>query len=54
MAIDLLTLEPQKISKNLRGKMFLIYGEAGCGKTTLASKFKNVLIGGLNNSSLIQ
>lgn len=46
MAIDLLTLEPQKISKNLRGKMFLIYGEAGCGKTTLASKFKNVLIGG--------
>lgn len=29
MAIDLMALEPQKISKNLRGKTFLIYGEAG-------------------------
>lgn len=46
MAIDLLNLQPQHISKNLRGKMFLIYGDAGCGKTTLASKFKNVLIAG--------
>lgn len=54
MAIDLLNLQPQHISKNLRGKMFLIYGDAGCGKTTLASKFKNVLIAGLIISSLIQ
>lgn len=46
MPIDLLSLQPQQISKNLRGKMFLIYGDAGCGKTTLASKFKNVLIAG--------
>lgn len=46
MAIDLLNLQPQKISKNLRGKTLLIYGEPGCGKTTLASKFKNVLIAG--------
>lgn len=44
MAIDLMALEPQKISKNLRGKTFLVYSDPGCGKTTLASKFKNVLI----------
>ena len=46
MAIDLLSLQPQQISKNLKGKMFLIYGDAGCGKTTLASRFKDVLIAG--------
>lgn len=46
MALDLLSLQPQQISKNLRGKMFLLYGGAGIGKTTLASKFKNVLIAG--------
>ena len=46
MAIDLMNLQPQMISKNLRGKFILIYGDAGCGKTTLASKFENVLICG--------
>lgn len=46
MAIDLMVLEPQQISKNLRGKTMLIYGDPGCGKTTLASKFKDVLIAG--------
>jgi hypothetical protein len=29
MAIDLLNLEPQKISKDLKGKFTLIYGQAG-------------------------
>ena len=29
MAIDLLNLKPQRISKNLRGKTFLIYGDPG-------------------------
>ncbi len=27
MAIDLLSLEPQKISRNLRGKFILVYGD---------------------------
>ena len=27
MALDLLSLEPQQISKNLKGKYFLIYGD---------------------------
>ena len=44
MAIDLLALEPQQISRNLRGKFSLFYGAAGVGKTTLASKFEKSLI----------
>ena len=48
MAIDLMALEPQKISKNLRGKFILAYGKPGVGKTSLAAKFENVLIAGLN------
>ena len=48
MAIDLLTLEPQQISKNLKGKYILLYGNPKCGKTSLAAEFKNVLIAGLN------
>jgi RecA-family ATPase len=37
MAIDLLNLQPQKISKDLKGKTVLLYGNAKVGKTTLAS-----------------
>ena len=39
-----MTLEPQKISRTLRGKSLMIYGAPGCGKTTLASKFEKSLI----------
>lgn len=46
MAVNLMELKPQQISKNLKGKLALLYGDAGCGKTTLASKFKDVLIAG--------
>ena len=44
MAIDLLALEPQQISRNLKGKFSLFYGAPGVGKTTLASKFEKSLI----------
>ena len=43
--IDLLNLEPTKISKDLKGKYILIYGRPKIGKTTLASEFpKNLLL----------
>jgi ATP-dependent Lon protease len=46
MAIDLLSLEPQQISKNLRGKYMMLYGLPGVGKTSLAAQFDKVLIAG--------
>lgn len=51
MSIDLLNLEPQKISKNLKGKFSLIYGAPGVGKTTLASKFEKSLILGFESGT---
>lgn len=51
MAINLKELKPQQISKNLRGKYIMFYGNAGVGKTTLASKFKDVLIAGFEQGT---
>lgn len=43
--IDLLNLQPTKISRDLRGKYILIYGQPKIGKTTLAAHFpKNLLL----------
>lgn len=43
--IDILTIEPTVISRDLKGKYILIYGKPKTGKTTLASKFpKNLLV----------
>lgn len=42
--IDLMALEPTKISRNLRGKFLLIYGLPKVGKTTLLSKLPHSLI----------
>lgn len=44
MGIDLLTLEPQKISKNLKGKFIMVYGLPGVGKTTLGAQFPKALV----------
>lgn len=52
--VDLMALEPQKISRNLKGKYIMLYGLPGVGKTSLAAQFPKSLILGLNNSSLIQ
>jgi DNA replication protein DnaC len=37
MAVNLMALEPQRISRSLKGKFILLYGDPGIGKTTLAS-----------------
>lgn len=42
--INLDTLQPTQISRDLRGKYMLVYGLAKSGKTTFVSKFPNHLI----------
>lgn len=45
MAIDILSIEPTVISRDLKGKYILLYGKPKTGKTTMASRFpKNLLI----------
>lgn len=42
--IDLLAIQPHKVSRDLSGYITYIYGEAKVGKTTLCSKFPKTLI----------
>lgn len=51
MAIDLLNLEPQQISRSLSGKFILCYGAPKVGKTTLASELDKVLIAGFEQGT---
>ena len=44
MAIDLLGLQPHKVSRDLRGYSVFLYGGWKTGKTTIASKFPNALL----------
>lgn len=44
MAIDLLKLEPTKVSRDLRSKYILMYGDVKIGKTTFACSIPNALI----------
>ena len=44
MAIDLLALKPNKVSKDLSGYFTYIYGPGGSGKTTLAAKAPKPLL----------
>lgn len=44
MAIDILSLQPSKISRNLKGKYVLVYGAPKIGKTSFAAKFKKNLL----------
>ena len=42
--VDLLNLQPTTISRDLRSKYLLLYGQPKCGKTTFASQIKDNLI----------
>ena len=44
MGIDLLSLQPTVISRDLRGKYVLLYGKAKSGKTTAATQFPKSLL----------
>lgn len=44
MAIDIFSIQPNVVTRDLRGKSFLIYGERKAGKTTAASKFPSPIL----------
>lgn len=44
MAIDILSVQPHKVSRSLEGYTIMFYGEPKSGKTTIASKFDKALI----------
>lgn len=46
MGIDLSAIKPHKVSRDLTGKSFLIYGDRKVGKTTCASQFPKSIIFG--------
>lgn len=51
MAINLKTLEPQRISRSLKGKFIFLYGLPGVGKTSLAAQFPKSLILGFEQGT---
>lgn len=44
MAIDIFSIEPNKISRDLKGKYVLIYSKPKVGKTSLAAQFPKALL----------
>ena len=44
MAIDLLSIKPHQVSRDLRGYSVFFYGDPKTGKTTTASRFPNSLL----------
>ena len=42
--IDILTIEPTVISRDLKGKYILLYGKPKVGKTTFGAQFPGALI----------
>lgn len=44
MAIDILSIKPSVISRDLKGKYVMLYGKAKSGKTTAAAQFPKALL----------
>ena len=44
MGIDLLSIKPHQVSRDLRGYSVFFYGEPKSGKTTTAAKFPSSLL----------
>lgn len=44
MAIDIFSISPSVVSRDLSGKSFLIFGERKSGKTTQATKFPSPIL----------
>ena len=44
MAIDIFSIKPSVISRDLKGKYVLIYGKEKSGKTTAAASFPKALL----------
>lgn len=42
--VDILNIEPTKVSRDLQGKFALLYGAAKCGKTTFATQMPSNLL----------
>ena len=42
--LDILSLKPNKVSRDMRGYSVMLYGTPKSGKTTTASKFPNALL----------
>ena len=44
MAVDLLNIKPYRVNASLTDKIFLMYGEMGTRKTSVACSFPNHLL----------
>lgn len=44
MGIDIFSIQPSVVTRDLSGKSFLIYGERKSGKTTTACKFPKPIL----------
>ena len=51
--LDLLSIQPHQVSRNLRGYSVFFYGEPKSGKTTTATKFPNHLLFAFDDYNIV-